>query len=74
MAQVIAKASITVLPVTVMRPARFSRSRLPRDSAVGAKSRSPTASTTRRFISSGKGIARLPVRSPASTWPIRTRR
>ena len=68
-------ASITVLPVTLMLAASMpSRSRLSRAVVVGAKCRLTSGAASLRLASSGKGEARLPVRSPASTWPMDTRR
>ena len=41
---------------------------------MGAKWSATSGVASRRFTSSGKGDQMLPVRSPASTWPIGMRR
>ena len=57
-------------PVTKMRsPATPSAASRLAASAVGAKCSAASRVVTTRFISSGKGCARSPVRSPASTCP-----
>ncbi|MNH19182.1 hypothetical protein D3C79_789090 [compost metagenome] len=62
---------MTVLPVTsICSSGTPSRSRLSRALVVGAKCRSAITPVRRRLASSGQGCCRLPVRSPASTWPM----
>ncbi|MOA48109.1 hypothetical protein D3C78_1708050 [compost metagenome] len=64
-------ASITVLPVTSMLALDTpSRSRLSWLMVVGAKCRSAITPVRCRLASSGHGARRLPVRNPASTWPM----
>ena len=68
-------ASTTVLPVRKIFSAGTSSDASARAArCVGTKLAAETRSTTRRFISSGKGWSKSPVRRPASTWPTRTRR
>ena len=63
-----------VLPVTwIAASARPSASRFCRARAVGANINVDSLSATRRFISSGNGLARSPVRKPASTCANLTR-
>ena len=66
-------ASITVLPVVRMRASSTpSASKASRALAVGAKWAAASTPVSLRLASSGQGESRLPVRSPASTWPTGT--
>ena len=65
-------ASIPELPVTEMRRGSIpSANKLRCAISVGAKCRAASRVAITRFISSGNGCHRSPVRSPASTWPDR---
>ena len=69
------RASMTVFPVTEMvSSGTASRSRAARAASVGAKWSATSGVASLRFTSSGKGDQMLPVRSPASTWPMGMRR
>ena len=64
------KASTTVFPVTWQCAGSTpSRRRFARAPSVGQKCQRVNVEVTRRFISSGKGVRREPVRRPASTCP-----
>ena len=65
-------ASTTVFPVKIIRESGMpSARRLAAARTVGAKFKSASGEMSRRFISSGNGRSLSPVRSPASTWPMR---
>ena len=62
---------MTVFPVTEMVSSGMpSRSRAALAASVGAKLSVISGAARRRFASSGNGDQMLPVRSPASTWPM----